>query len=319
MAQPIVRPQQRTVEGKTEMRFNRPAQGNAGTKPKPAPLRPPIQRALVVEESSSADKAMPLKGEVIPPKAHSEVDPDYVDITLPSNFYFYPFKSLSVKPVRANAQAKFNRAAKEGRMKHLVDAISSCIEPGRSAYELTPQDFHSIMYWLRLNSYGKTPMTHKTVCENKEHIDDVVEKRKPVESLNISAVITKTSLTETQFDPEKMYQANLPNGLRLGYLTMRDVVDVSEMVDDENFDEIEWYADLAGFLAPRTEAEISIKSRIELVKNLSPDDVEEIIQYSNSITDYGVKEKVLVRCNGCGAEMESNISIDALTFLPTSR
>jgi hypothetical protein len=325
MNQPIVRPQkqQRRVEGRSEMPFKRPAGHPMNKQPVPIQAQPAPQVVKrnapnIIEESSTAS---PLPGVQIAVKSQTEQDSSYIDITLPSNFYFYPFKTLSVRPVRANEQAKFNRAAKEGKMKHLVDAVSSCLEGGRSAYELTPQDFHFVMYWLRMNSYGKTPMMHNAVCENKEHIDDVISKKKDIKTLNISVVITKTLLTEVVFDESKIYtpEAPLPNGLQLGYLTMRDVVDISELDEREDFEEIEWLADHAGFLAPRNAKEVSIMARIELLKALSPDDIEEITLYTNSISDYGIKEIVSVRCGDCGAETVSTITINALTFLPASR
>lgn len=249
-----------------------------------------------------------------------EKNPAYVDITLPSNFYFYPFKSLAVRTFRANDQAKCVRAAKEGRFRHMVDAMSGTLQSDVSAYDLTLQDFYFVMYWHRMNSFNKSPYINRTICENEDHIAKVVAKELAEETLEISTILTKSTLKEIPLDVEKIYvPEELSKKYNLGILRIKDMVALEEMEDEPDFPDIEYLADMACYLAPNTKQEESIKERIKIVAEMTVDETDEMQAYIKSVNDYGVTETVAVKCKGCGAEKETKVSIDALSFLPTPR
>jgi hypothetical protein len=182
----------------------------------------------------------------VPPtsgKAYAEQNPEFFKIDLPSNFLFYPFKTLSARHMKGVHQAKMNRAAQEGSLRHVVDCIGSTLEPGVSAYDLTPQDFYFVMYWQRVFSYPKTPQKITTRCENPEHIKQVADGSKSLESLTIIELVGITTLKQTYLTLENRgvaLEAVLsPRALDLWkenkdllhVETMRDLVEATEILD----------------------------------------------------------------------------------------
>lgn len=296
-------------------------QGEAEFQP-PPPRQDPRKPTVRVMEEEPQPRT---KIEVQPTRDLSvEKNSSYIDVTLPSNFYFYSFKSLAVRFFKAPDQAKCIRAAKEGRFRHLVEAISATLQPGISAYDLTHQDFYFLMYWHRMNSFSKTPYNHRTLCENPDHISKVMLNEMEEKTLEISTLITTTSLKEVQLDPEKIIiPPSLAEKYQLGTVLIKDMVEIEEMEDSvSDFPDIEFLADLACYLKPQqlpNGGAQSLKDRIEIVKEMTPDEVEEMQTYIRSVSDYGVTENVVVKCRGCGAEREAKVSIDALAFLPTPR
>lgn len=256
-------------------------------------------------------------------KSYAETNSDYVSITLLSDFYFYDFKALSLRPIRATEQAKFNRSRKEGTLRYLVEGISATLEPGVSAFDLSPADFYFVMYWHKVNSYSKSPYIHKCRCTNDEHVQRVLDNLEPAENLLIEEIITSTSLKETVLNAEALKPYFEPNALgtrlHLGTSTMRDVVTILDKQDEglEDYAEYEWLADLASFLVSDGQGNTSLEARIERVKVLCPDDIEELQKYIADASNYGVAESTVVRCKGCGAEIETEVSINALSFLPS--
>jgi hypothetical protein len=262
--------------------------------------------------------------QAVGPQSHVDVpnvekDSRYVTVTLPSNFYFYPFKTLAVKNFLAAEQAKCVRAANEGRIRHLVDAISATIQPGISAYSLTQQDFRFLMYWHRLNSFGaKTPFVHSAVCEDSAHIQDVIDGKLKDETLKIKTILTSSMLKETQYNHETMNYAppELAN-FKLGQVIMKDLVDLSEMEDDATYPDIEWIADFACHLDPSVHGDL--RQRIQIASQMTPEEIEHMHIYMDSVSAYGITETVNIRCKECGAERVAEVTIDALSFLPSPR
>lgn len=297
--------------------------------PRPDPRKPAVRVEEIEQQPVRATPVQPAP-QAVARDLNIEKNSNYIDITLPSNFHFYPFKSLAVRTFRAVDQSKCIRAAKEGRFRHLVDAISATLQPGISAYDLTHEDFYFLMYWHRMNSFSKTPYVHRTICENPDHLAKVMTDEMDDKTLEIQTLITNTHLQEVQFDPTKIV---VPEGLaekyKLDVLRIRDMVEIEEMEDQApDFPDIEFLADLAGYIKPEPlktnvpNAPVqyqSIKDRIQVVAEMTPDEVEDLQKYVKSVSSYGVTENINVKCRGCGAEREAKVSIDALAFLPTSR
>lgn len=255
-------------------------------------------------------------------KKFSEVNSKYFDVDLPSNFYFYSFKSLCLRTLLGQDQVKFTRAANEEKLKHLVDGIGSTLEPEVSAYDLVVPDFYWIMYWQRLNSFNKTPYIHNTYCENKEHNKKVANGELDPKTLTIEELITKTTLAEKVLDTSTLDKFFVEGGLgtryTLGCATMRDTVEITEISESPDTEEILWLAGYASYIRAVPGQE-SLDDRIEIVKNMTPDDINELEEYISLVNDYGVSESIVVRCKECGAEMTSDIVINALSFLPAPR
>lgn len=293
----------------------------------------------------------------IDPDAHAAVrtqaesDPNYQTIGVPSQFKFYPFKTLTISPLKGIHQAKMSRAAKERKMRYVVEAISSTLGEGVSGFDLTPQDFYFLLYWHRLQSFPKNPQMIPYTCTNKEHVrrtilkEDHPEHLDPI-TLDISTIMNETTLkTEYLEELDLSRWADLIAKYDLHVETMRDIVEFDELQEeeayytqendgglgeagttatvdsedvtesDESFDEVDWLKTRSVFLR-RGPGRNTILERNEIVKQMSADEIFELDAYIELVTNYGVSEHTVLRCKECSASHRVNLSVDALTFLP---
>lgn len=253
--------------------------------------------------------------------AAASSDPTAVTVFLPSKGMFYDFTTLAIKPVRGYHQSKFSRAAKEKLTRHIVEAVTTLLPDGVDAMDLTVPDFYFLLYWLRLNCYTKAQLVHRGVCQHHDHVRKVREGELKPESLVTLVTIGKTSLKQTEIDPNYL-EGFIPDaqldasGLDLYPLRMRDVVDMEEnLSDSENFIEVEYIADLASFVRVRAQPNASLTDRCKLVENLSPDALESIAEYRDRVSNYGVEELLNFTCQECRAGNETVVSISAHSFL----
>lgn len=278
----------------------------------------------------------------------AETDPNYTTIGLPSQFAFYPFKTLTVCQMKGIHQAKLSRAAKDRKMRYVVEAISSTLGDGVSAFDLTPQDFYFLMYWHRLQSFPKNPQMIPYTCTNKEHIRRTILKTDHPEyldpkTLDISTIMNETSLKTGYLEDLDLSEVqDLIEKYDLHVETMRDIVEFAELEEeedylkqqedselgieqttatvedeesDESFSEVEWLKVRSVFLR-RGPGRNTILERNEIVKEMSSDEVFQLDKYIESVTDYGVAESTTLKCKDCGASHRVKLSVDALTFLP---
>ena len=261
-------------------------------------------------------------------KSYSEENPDFISIDLPSKFQFYGFKELSARTLRGSHQAKMNRAYTQNRIRFIVEAISATLEPGISAFDLTPADFYFLMYWQKVNSFTKSPQIITVQCSDPKHLERVKEAELPIESLRIEQFLNATTL-DTQ-TCETLDLATLRAGLEkydLGVETMRDVVEMTEKLTDmaeaeedpenktplsESVSEYGWLVSRATFLA----SPASLDARCKIIGDMTVEETSLLEQYMQAVTQYGVEEFANVKCKECGASKRVKISFDALTFLP---
>lgn len=276
--------------------------------PKPRVPTPPV----AAPKPSFATPAQPT------PQSAVEANPEFHSVVLPSNFFFYPWKELGVKLVKASHQAKFNAAAANNSLRMLVETVSSLIS--QSAYDLTAKDFTWLLYWLRRNSYTKSQMMHVALCSNPAHLKAVDEGRKPNKSLETIAVVNNTSLKETGFDPATLeglpYEQDLA-GLQLGPPRMRDLVELVEAVERPDFDEFSYLAELASCLG-NVDAQgrlLPLADRIRIVSDFTPEQTNALREYLKVIENYGVQEEIVAKCEECGAEIRTQVTISASSFL----
>lgn len=274
-------------------------------------------------------------------RPQSETDPTYLSVGLPSLKHFYPYRDLSVCTLKGYHQAKFFRSTREDNLRYLVEAMSSTLGDGISAFDLVPADFYFLMYWHRVSSFSKNPQILKLDCSDPDHIKQTLlppddPNYKPPESLTIEAFLDKTSV-ETVFleewDPSPW--ADLHEKYTLGVETMRDLVEYGEerdelmlqqgrMTEDEladqliSEDEFMWMSARASFLA-RIEGRQTLRERIETIKQMDADEIQALEEYMAAATDFGVKEYANLTCKECGAHHRALVSIDALNFLPKNR
>jgi hypothetical protein len=240
-------------------------------------------------------------------------------IDLPSNYVFYEFKDLYIKPFKGRHLAKLSRASDEGSFLQIVEVVSSVLSNTRGdqnlAFDLALPDFYFVLYWLRQNSYTKYMYTHTTTCENEAHVKKVMDGQLPQDSLVVSEIVRKSSLKINKLEhlpnPE-LYVLQYP-GATCKSVTARDTV---EMMEHPQFaeEDFRYAAEIAAYLDIGHPA--SLQERIAVVEDMCADDISTIKAYEKAIMDYGVVESINVKCKECGASWVSKITLDAHSFLP---
>lgn len=276
------------------------------------PIRQPVQQPRVAPQIQPS------------PRSAGEKSPVMTSVELPSQFFFYPFKEIAVGNVRIAHQAKFARAAAEESTQITCEAVSSLLSDDISALDLTIPDFFWILYWLRLNNYSKNKMTYKAVCSNRDHLTKVENGELPAESLVTTDIVNKTDLKETQLDIEKLQAfldtADVSELTEGGYVlsapTMRDTIELEDKwLGKDGFSENEYLADLASCIRPENGERVSLEDRMAFIGNLSPDSNDMLAGFRDLVQSYGVEEKISTKCKGCGAVVETEVSITAYDFL----
>jgi len=282
-------------------------------------------------------------------------DAEYTAVALPSNFGFYSFKDLYVRPFSVRHLAKLQKAHRESSLLPVVEAVSSVIYTSDPLYagrpmgfELTLPDFYFVLYWLRLNSFTKSNYVHNTVCADEKHRQRVIDFKSldqyakevqagrmsveafeqikasalPEESLNISQIVTATDVKvnhlETMPDPE-IYRFEDEDRLVFRPPTMKDTLEFAEhpkMADANEREEFSYLAQIAVHVGHRDPSiALSLDQRIGIIENLTPDQAQLVAAYEKQVRSYGVEEKVRVQCKECGAARVSKLTLAAHSFL----
>lgn len=263
------------------------------------------------------------------PTSHDEA----VLIALPSGYTFYNFKDLYIVPFKGRHIAKLSRAREEGSTLHTVEAVSSVLSTPSGqqhlAFDLTIPDFYYVLFWLRMNSFTKTTFVHTSTCDDPEHIQQVADGLIEASTLQHSEIITKASLKEkllTEVPNPEDYLLDYPNAW-VRAATMRDAL---EMIEDPDFanEEFRYSAELACNLGIPYVVEpesgltrrATLRERIEVINDMSPDDHQTIRAYEEAISDYGITESVTVKCKHCKAKPRVDpIVLDAHCFFRSAR
>lgn len=172
-------------------------------------------------------------------RTQAESDPNFMSIGVPSQFRFYEFRNLTVSCLKGIHQAKLSRAAKDGKMRYVVEAIGSTLGEGVSAFDLTPQDFYFLLYWHRLQSFPKNPQMIPFTCTNKDHVRRTILKKDHEEylapdTLDISTIMDATTLKTSYLEELDLTPfAELIEKYDLGVETMRDIVEFAELQEEE--------------------------------------------------------------------------------------
>ena len=253
-------------------------------------------------------------------KKSEELSPDYIPVDLPSGYYFYPFKNLSVsQSLKGIHQAKFNRAAMEGSLSLTAETVSSLLGDGVSAMDLTIPDFNWLLLWLRLNCYGKVQMQYVVTCKNPDHVLKVVEKKLDKSTLENVEIIDRTSIKTTRFDSSLLeglngFEVMDTTDFALTYPRISDSVQLSDMQNRPNFSELQYLGDLAACIQLREGPILSLEDRIKLVSDLPMDVINFLERYAFAVSGYGAEETIKTRCRSCSAEIVTEVAISAHLF-----
>ncbi len=249
-------------------------------------------------------------------------EPVALSVALPSKFAFYEFKDLFVHPIRAFHLAKFARAHAERSMRITAEVVSSLLTTTDPRYQgkplahmLTLPDFYFVLYFLRMNNYNKTQFTHTDWCNNPEHVKKVTSGELDRSTLRITEHVTSSKLHNRELEEIPVPDETIMKGIKLRPCTVQDSIEWLEHPDIDQ-PEVQFLGELAMHIDGTGLADPSFRGRMELVQNLEPDQIQLINDYNKAMMQYGIEEKIKIRCKECGASMETTVNIDAHSFLP---
>jgi hypothetical protein len=285
-----------------------------------------------VEGAAPAPKIPEARPSVTPPKPPISpmTSADGISIDLPSNFHYYSFKDLYVKPLRVPQLSKLDKAHTTGNLQTQVEAISSVLSTSSGetdlAFKLTTADYNAVLYWLRLTSYSKPSMRVSSLCKNPEHHRAVKEGVKSKDSLLIETVYTKSDLKYDMLDsiPDPDHYkvvirvGELDETIELSPETMADTIAFLDHPDwaDEDFQYRSKIAATLGRVEQLTESKWTWDQRIQLVDTLlTLDQAVLCTEFSDRMDSYGVRETIDIHCKECGFKGTDQVTCDPQTFL----
>jgi hypothetical protein len=297
---------------------------------RPQQRRMPIAAPLDMVQQRHDARGHQLARPEAPQQPKAKSDASYITVGLPSLFQWYPFKQLSVRPLRVPEVKKIHSAHITNDLRMFYEAMAPCLD--QDVFELTVGDVYSVMFWLRINSYPKTPYTVRFKCTNPEHIGHTLTDpepgetwtRLPMESLDNSHDVVNTMIEEIpmksldEIGPQLLATGLAQKGIAFAPTRVRDLVEVGEMANEDWFDEgDDFLCRLASYLDQRHGE--TLKERYDFIMNnpdiFTPDDVMELDQIAELFT-HGVRETVKLNCKECSASNTVELPIDARTFLP---
>lgn len=285
----------------------------------------------------------------------AEKNPEYSDIAkeIPSNMVFYPGTTLCIRTFKTPHIIKLIEAMEMEDLSMIVDVVSSVLEPSFSAYDLTPEDFFYCLYWLKINSFKKHPYEVKFVCTNPEHHEKVLRKQLASDTLRNVVVLkqmgqlTINKITEDSLAKSSEILARIKAEYEVDVFAMRmkDYVElqgylkrsaalalkIEELSGTDAFDSAELDAlklkkrELDSMYAMKDYApyiclanpKATIADKLNYLNDLDvgPDFLGDLDEFIKSLS-HGVKETAVCHCQECKAEVEIDVSIEALHFFP---
>lgn len=269
----------------------------------------PVNQSPAFPELSHQEQPGQHRENVVAPEYNTPVsEPEGISIILPSQFFYYDFKDLYVHPLRAFHMSKLVRARGEKSIGIMAEVLNSVLTNSDGtqniAHKLTLPDFYAVLYFMRFSFFTKTEFRHTDYCSNPKHIEEVGKGKLSEDTLKINQVITSSMLSTKNLESAVVHDRFIP-------AKIQDIIDYTENpnIRDEEF---QWLGQFACYLKGET-----FKEKMELAANMSPDEIQECKLYMESIDEYGIEEQIKLKCNGCGASMDTKVSIDAHSFLPS--
>lgn len=291
-----------------------------GTPPPQATPRTQRPPAPQMEQPASAPMApQAFTAEPLPVTVVPNSEAEAVSFALPSNFLFYEFKDLYIRPFKGRHFSKLHRAHEEESLLHVVEAVSAVVSSTTGpqqglAFYLTLPDFYACLYWLRMHSFLKHGFTHQTMCRSKKHQEAVEKGELSTETLKHAETLTKTSLkTKVLENPIDVsaYQLDYP-GLRLVPATMKEVLEITM---NENIDR---FAARVAASFQFMDRDAPLVERMAIVDDLSGDDIATLRAFETASSAYGVEESIQWTCRTCGHKHTDEIQLEAHSFFPSA-
>lgn len=270
----------------------------------------------------------------------TQVDAEYIEVELPSNYVFYDFKHLYIKPFKMMHIKKIIQGQANKNVRYLAQVINSVItcEKGYKdlVYRLTQEDFQYLLYWERLHSMPNMPYIYTCECDNPEHVRQVEEGKLSPNSLFFQQTITKSilhtdylpvdadySIKEDKYISQALREA-IPS-IHLHYPLMADYLDMLEAADkelkeDEEGNEVWFITGIPCTYVSIKDAqgkELSFVEKYKLLDEVDPESFYKLKDFESDAVKYGVNEIINTKCPRCGAVSKTEIELTAHSFLPS--
>lgn len=225
-----------------------------------------------------AEKAEPSIAEA---RASTSPGPEWVRQDVPSLYVPYGFNDLYVRPITVPLLSKLFLAHKTKNFSLVVDVFNECVS--EDARVLTPSDFNFLLYWIRDNSFTKTPITVSWLSK--------YNNRNELQFRSSTLTINEIEFSRDDFVPYREFGLCFP--------TVRDM----ELLKDDNTDpESYWMLDYAQYVALPTPSE-SYRTYVQdklaaLTALIEQHGLEDVILKINEFSvriAHGVDETVKVR------------------------
>jgi hypothetical protein len=287
---------------------------------------PTLEEDFVVENKRSFPRHQPAQSTQPTPfgatsptapeeQSRANTDSRYQSVGLPSNFYFYPFDTLSIRPFELAELKKIWRAYTQKEFKAIVEAINACID--QDAQLLTEDDFRFLMYWQRTNSYKSSTYTVPLECKDKAHIKRVERGELDPETLITKQLVKSSTVDIQELNTDAVNAFILKVHADYGiYLYPTTVGDIVTAMDTRDLDPEEDFMMKYASCVSRVHGD-TLSKRIALLESARlPPQFMEDVEFFTDLAAHGVKETTNFKCKVCGVEQSAELRVSAVTFFP---
>jgi hypothetical protein len=215
-----------------------------------------------------------VRATVLDREINDTIPDGFVRLELVSHFVPYTFKTLAIRTLRGVDIAALSQAASSQSYTDFIDVIGRCIN--RNIRQLTPSDMRHVMYWLRLNSYTKSPYNIPWTSRYGN------ENQLTVTYTDLEWVELK--MTEEQYAPFKA------KGIRFPVIADAEVLSGTDLTVQEKF-----MLERAQYLSMEhivmREGETPLAARLRVLEEAPLELLEDIRDFAMLI-DHGVRESV---------------------------
>lgn len=221
---------------------------------------------------------------------------------LASDFQMYDFDKISIKGFSINELMLIAKARATNDTNFIIQAMQNVVNI--DVDYLTIPDFKHLLYWLRIESYPKTPMYMPWKCDNTLITKD--DKPSICGSDNLDR-LSKSSLKIVRLKECEGYAQPLPPELDYPRVSV-----FASIADKDPKDPYHAIYKVAMWVkeGKTIDEKIAIMQKDSTLKLY-----ESALEVAGRLR-YGVRESVNVKCKECGANRFYIMSISAATFLP---
>lgn len=233
-----------------------------------------IQNSL--KNTTSLNKESSEVEELAVRVTNNTLGPEWIRQDFPSRHRSYGDGDIFVRPMNITNLSHLSAAANKQNFTMYIDALAPCIS--MDIRDLTPPDFTFFLYWLRRNTFPRTPMRITWTSKYGNQCEYRVEQS--------DLEIIELGLSE------KEYASWVERGICLP--TVRDM----ELLNTENIpEEDRWRIELAQYIYTEDKnPKTYLRSKLNKLEEMGPEGYLLIQEFAKLIT-HGVVESVKVRDN----------------------